>query len=508
MSKMSHPTLPFPEAIEKQLKNCGLDTAVVARHRKNVLLHLSADSPRHFPILDTCRLDNGGICRLPTQKVSPRDRKSIVGFVPAAGASSRYLAPVISLMEAVTTRNMEACRQELDLLRSTSFLDCPLPASIKDLVALLGTPAKIIPEELAHRVISELQSPKALYPISLDGTTFLAMKSAEHQAMERLSGQVFICPPLYADRFLTHLNQVSNKNSRLKIRIYEQDVSLATTRFDAQGSVSVDHQGQVSTVPSGHGALLELMPRVTQDFEGARGIFIRNIDNVSGTFRAPNEASQLFLDAFSWTLGQMDELRQSVIKNDLPCNALIANKILDFWGQAPEAPDNAVFTLLTSLFHATPESINLDLKTVIQRPLVIMGQVPNTAHDIGGTCVFTNVDGHPQKLCLEVPHASSSDRANFLENPAKATHFNPVFVASEIPTAEGLKAWNGNPFWLIAKKHWRGSESYYQESILYEMLGSSHYVNLIFVEVPRLVFNPHKTLKDAALRAKGDWGLE
>jgi Domain of unknown function (DUF4301) len=508
MSKKLQPSSPFPDSLEKQLKACGLDTTVVAGHRENVLSHLLAGTPRFFPISDTCRIDNGGICVLPTKKVLPQERKSIVGFVPAAGASSRYLAPLISLMEAVTSRNADACRKEIELLRSKGFLDCPLPSSLKNLVEFLGPSAKIIPEELAMRVVSELEAPKALYPVILDGTTFLKMKYVEHQAVDRLSGEVYICPPLYADRFLTHLSPAETKKSNLKIQVYEQDVSLATTRFDANGAVALDQQGQVSTVPAGHGALLELMPRITQDFEGARGIFIRNIDNVSGKLSAPNEASQLFLDAFSWTLGQMDELRLSIIKNDLEGRAIIANRILGFWGLPPAPSNQAVATLMTSLFHATPESIQRDLKALVHRPLVLMGQVPNTGHDVGGTCVFTTVDGQPQKLCLEVPHASSSDKTNFLENPSKATHFNPVFVAAEIPTAEGLNRWKGHPFWLIAKKHWRGAEAYYQESILYEILGSSHYVNLIFVEVPRLVFNPHKTLKDASLKGKGDWGLE
>ena len=134
-----------------------------------------------------------------------------------------------------------------------------------------------------------------------------------------------------------------------------------------------------------------------------------------------------------------------------------------------------------------------------------MGQVPNTSQDVGGTCVFTEIDGVQQKLCLEVPHASETDRKIFLENPHKATHFNPVFVAAEIPDENILRGWQDHPFWLVAKKSWQGRDTYYQESILYEMLGSSHYTNVIFTEVPRLVFNPHKTLKDAGSKTLRDW---
>ncbi len=504
MSNAVEPTSTLPVEIERQLSACGLDVKAVLHHRENVKLHLSAKSPRFFPIEDTCRRENGGILALPTKSVVPNERKSIVAFVPAAGASSRYLQPLLPLIEALKSRNASSCQQELALLRGDGFLDCPLPASIKELISYLDSAPASIPSALADRVISELDAPKALYPAVIDGLTFLKIKHFEHEAIGRISGEVYISPPQYSEKFLS---QLANEKSALTTRVYEQDARLATTRFDAHGDVAVDQLGQVSTVPSGHGALLQLIPRVAEDFKEARGIFIRNIDNIGGNSASAIEASQLFLDAFSWTVGQMDELRLCITANTRQRGTMISNRILDFWGIPPKNPDDALITLFSDLFHATPDAIQNDLLALVMRPLVLMGQVPNTARDIGGTCVFTSVAGVPQKLCLEVPHASPSCRANFLENPAKATHFNPVFVASEIFSNDSLRAWNDHAFWLIAKKSWRGKDVYYQESILYEMLGSSQYANVIFVEMPRLVFNPHKTLKDTHRVARSRWSI-
>jgi hypothetical protein len=90
-------------------------------------------------------------------------------------------------------------------------------------------------------------------------------------------------------------------------------------------------------------------------------------------------------------------------------------------------------------------------------------------------------------------------------DPKKATHFNPVFVAAELPSDEMINQMENNPFWLISKKTWKGQDVYYQESILYELLGSSQFTNVIFVEVPRLLFNPHKTLFDAQNKQFVDW---
>lgn len=504
MSNAVEPTSTLPLEIERQLSDCGLDLKSVLRHCENIKLHLSATAPRFFPIVDTCRRDNGGILALPTKTVAPNERKSIVAFVPAAGASSRYLQPLLPLIDALKSRDASSCQQELALLRGDGILDCPLPASIKELISYLSTDPTSISSALADRVISELDAPKALYPAVIDGLSFLKVKHYEHEAIGRIDGEVYISPPQYAEKFLS---QLANEKSKLTTQVYEQDARLATTRFDAHGNVAVDSFGKVSTVPSGHGALLQLIPRVAEDFKEARGIFIRNIDNIAGNSASAVEASQLFLDAFSWTVGQMDELRLCIKANDRHRGTTVSNKILDFWGLPSKNADDALVTLFSDLFHATPDAIQNDQLALVMRPLVLMGQVPNTARDIGGTCVFTSIDGVSQKLCLEVPHASPSCRTNFLENSAKATHFNPVFVASEIISNDLLNAWNNHPFWLIAKKSWRGKDVYYQESVLYEMLGSSQYANVLFVEMPRLVFNPHKTLKDTVRVARSHWGI-
>jgi Domain of unknown function (DUF4301) len=500
MSPDVQPTIS-PE-IQRQITQSGLDLEAILHHQANIKSHLASSSPMSFPIIDTCRLSNGGIRTLPAHKISPEHRQPIVAFVPAAGASSRYLAPLTTLMDGLRSRDAAVCKAELSGLQKEGILDCPLPSSIKELISFLETSSKAIPDSLASRVLLELDAPKALYPAVLDGTSFLELKRLEHVAIDRFSGEIFICPPKYSERFLSGSSSVT---SNLNVFCYEQGASLATTRFDKNGDIAFDHDGQISSVPAGHGSLLQLLPRVSRDCKTARGAFIRNIDNVSGTSSQVIDASQRFLDAFSLTLGHMDEIRQSAANHQSRQANLAAQKILSFWETPCERMEDALSKLFLDLFHAPPEAVKSHLQQLTHRPLVLMGQVPNTGLDVGGGCVFTTIDGVPQKLCLEAPHASAADKRTFLENPALATHFNPVFVATEIPTPNALSNWNKHPFWLIAKKSWRGRDTYYQESILYEMLGNSQNTNAIFVEVPRFVFNPHKTLKDAAMKRRSHW---
>ena len=57
-----------------------------------------------------------------------------------------------------------------------------------------------------------------------------------------------------------------------------------------------------------------------------------------------------------------------------------------------------------------------------------------------------------------------------------------------------------NPFWLVSCKSWKNENVYYHETLLYELLGNSEYANIVFVEVPRLAFLPHKILDATSLK--------
>jgi hypothetical protein len=493
----------FEPDVSRQIQELGLDVSVIQVHQHQILRHLSAGSPRVFPIIDTCRLDNGGILRLPDADTSFSGAHiPLVALVPAAGASSRYLAPLVPLMNALKTADAGLCIEALRKLAAEGYLNCPLPQSVLELVTFFETSRDMPPPDLATRVLLEIDAPKALYPAVLDGVTFLDVKRMEHKAIGDFVAEVYVCPPGRKEEFL---ELAKARDTQFPVQCYEQDSSLATTRFDTDGRVARDGAGQVSMVPAGHGSLLRLLPRVARDFQGSRGVFIRNIDNVAGIAQGATEAARKFLLAFKWSLSQMDIIRTCLDNNDSKNLQIAAQRLLKFWGIDVVPEESAISTLITKLFHTSLDEEDVSLRSLCRRPFVLMGQVPNTSQDVGGTCVFTEIDGVQQKLCLEVPHASETDRKIFLENPHKATHFNPVFVAAEIPDENILRGWQDHPFWLVAKKSWQGRDTYYQESILYEMLGSSHYTNVIFTEVPRLVFNPHKTLKDAGSKTLRDW---
>ncbi len=159
------------------------------------------------------------------------------------------------------------------------------------------------------------------------------------------------------------------------------------------------------------------------------------------------------------------------------------------------------------MFHSDiPENPNIDaLIKLYSRPVNTLGQVPNTGKDVGGTPCFVAIDRKKVKICVELPHASDSDKKRFFTNPEKATHFNPVFAAAEITTNPDFYHDQNNDFWLMAEKMYRGLPVIYYETVLYELIGNSALANATFVEVPRTVFNPHKSMTDAAAASIKDW---
>jgi hypothetical protein len=154
--------------------------------------------------------------------------------------------------------------------------------------------------------------------------------------------------------------------------------------------------------------------------------------------------------------------------------------------------------------------------------------------DVGGGPVFVETpDGKKVKICLEMPHANPEDSIDFFGPRGKATHFNPVLVFFELRThkrafqesgteeGEAMKnvasASQGrlvdfgqlfdDRFWLLSKKEFQGTPVCYHETVLYELLGNSATTNLLFVEVPRTLFVPHKAIFDSMGQDRRSYGF-
>ena len=468
-----------------EAEQLGLDRQLIALHLERV----TAGQPPRLPIVDTCRLDNGGILPL-LETFDDEVCQNFVAFVPAAGAATRFTKVFAEVVERFTDGDYRAVINCLIGFKQQGLLNCPLTAKLRQLIVRSH---ELSEQELATQELAELfPSPKALYPCVLEGQSFVDLKIIEHRAID-CAKQVFVIPLGCQEKFNAAIN-----NHADDILLLEQGNALSTLRF-YQDSRQVVRQGnRLSTVPAGHGVLTALFSEIKCYAPSA---FIRNIDNVMGTNPQALAVCKRFLTQHYVLLTNVQRIRLALRQQQFERANNIARQLyIELLTSPPERLTIAnadLWSVLNKLFHeplpTADQADNPDqLLKLYYRPVNSLGQVPNSGKDMGGVPVFVDYHGKKIKICLEIPHMTEADRHGLAK---EASHFNPVFVACELDACYQQAQ---NPFWLLAEKNYRGQQVCYHETLLYETLGNSLHCNTVFVDVPRSIFNPHKTLNDAA----------
>jgi hypothetical protein len=508
-------------SIKQACRESGLPPEIIEIHARRIA-SAAAKPAGSFSLIDACRKENFGILScLNTPLPVESCPQKYAAFVPAAGAASRFLEPFARLREALVAGDRDTILQASLQLHGQAKM-WPLPGALRvflDRVAEFGESGS---EADWGEVALLLDRPKALFPFSceFDGDfTFLSAKNREHEAFlrfgEPIVGEVYVSAHGRAKEF----EQVLSR-SGLPREIFEQGVSLSTLRFFSDGRVFRDKSGNPSLVPAGHGALYALFGEIKARMPDCDYLLIRNVDNVSGISTEVIAGVRSFTRTVSALLWAVKEVRVWLFSQDalsnpdvvrLPDNFRAALGLLTglvpkhFFSGLEHDPLLVLLELQHSLFHSPlgglvhpsgdRHALLAELRRLYKRPVSVLGQVPNSGKDVGGTPAFvTRPDGVREKLCIEVGHVSQAEVDTVLKNPARATHFNPVFAGVELTDA----ALPDHPYWSVVRKRFAGHDVVYHESFLYEILGSSSLANVVFVEIPRLLFNPHKTLADKA----------
>jgi hypothetical protein len=523
-----------------------LDPNLVEKHANLINSSLKSQAKPEFKINDTCRPDNGGILQCSELKLcmessiasrNVSDFGGYIGFVPAAGAASRYslpFTPIIQLLEQRISRefqdqDFQILFELLQKVAATGAVNWAIPSSLKALLTASKNELLSLTSSQCKEIVSELYLPKALYPCVQEQFSFLEFKDLEHRMNPYLDGQVFVTPPAMSRVFEMHLQHSelgavvqTKKQDRLQTLFVEQGPKLSTIRFKPDGSPFLDSNDQLTVVPAGHGALAELFTNIGHHFPNSDSLLIRNIDNLNGISADVLNGTKEFIEIHRFILNRLKKIRGSLRKGQVqeaashsePLKKLLSKNAPQFvvkglaqLDKYSTSPEHELWTILLGVFHTPlPHLLNLEnLTQAYERPFNLMGQVPNSQNDVGGTPCFVLHNQNVQKLCIEVPHVSDQDQDLFLRNPVKATHFNPVFVAAEIPEEDHYYSNRNDDFWLLAEKSYKGQKVLYVETVLYELLGNSELANCIFVELPRLLFHPHKTPQDSAFKTVSSW---
>ncbi len=263
---------------------------------------------------------------------------------------------------------------------------------------------------------------------------------------------------------------------RFDVGFSEQHPATDTLASALDGGPFRDARGALLFRPAGHGALLRNLEEAGGDL-----VFLKNIDNVA--------VDAMKGETYRWSralVGLADELAARA-------HALRAR--LDDPADAGAAADAARF-VAGELGEAAPADREA-LAALLERPVRACGMVPNTGEPGGGPFWVRGHDGRVTRQVVESAQvAPDPDQRAIL---ARATHFNPVFIACALRDRRGrvhdLARFVDERTAIVTRKSAGGRDLLALERPgLWN--GAMAGWSTVFVEVPLAVFNPVKTVLD------------
>jgi hypothetical protein len=279
----------------------------------------------------------------------------------------------------------------------------------------------------------------------------------------------------------------SGENWSFEIGFSFQSRSTDTISVTPENKPFRDEDGKIVFRPGGHGALLKNLNDLKADI-----ILIKNIDNVVHEY--------LSSDTYKYKKilgGYLISLQEKVFKllrnwKEITLVEKSIDKILSFINEEFDIELNK------QIASKTFSEKKKYLFEYLNRPIRVCGMVKKEGHPGGGPFFVTDNQGNISKQVVESVQVDLSDKEQKKILDA-ATHFSPVDFAC------GVKDYLGNNFdlqkysnpdtGLITKKSKDGKELKALE-LPGLWNGGMYYWLTVFIEVPKITFNPVKEIND------------
>jgi hypothetical protein len=302
----------------------------------------------------------------------------------------------------------------------------------------------------------------------------------------------FTVPPRFQEQFISFFESLRARYenvlaTRFQVAFSVQHIRTNTIAADMENRPFRLPDGSLLFRPGGHGALIHNLNEVDADI-----VFIKNIDNVAH--------ERLNAEITKW--------------KKILCGHLIGlqQRIFDFLKQLDEKPPDAVLIknirkfMEKELLIRLPENFATAsagqtqkiLTHLLDRPLRVCGMVENTGDPGGGPFWIKGRQPHMPPQIIETAQIDVDDPGQqAILN--RLGHFNPVDLVC------GIRNWRGEKFNLtnyvddqavfIATKSENGQDLKALE-LPGLWNGAMAYWNTVFVEVPKITFNPVKEVTD------------
>ena len=302
----------------------------------------------------------------------------------------------------------------------------------------------------------------------------------------------FTVPPRHKERFVAFYEKIrtiyeKQRNTNYEVTFSTQKISTNTIAVDMQNRPFRLPDDSLLFRPGGHGALIHNLNQLTGDI-----VFIKNIDNVvHERFGAEITEWKKIL------CGNLIRLQQQIFDflNQLHHNTL-GNPLIE---NIRNFIKKELFIRLPQDFSAASDTKKQKiLIRLLDRPLRVCGMVQNTGDPGGGPFWLQGPKDMSAPQIVEMSQINIDDpHQKSILNQLK--HFNPVDLVC------GIRNWQGKLFNLpdyvdhqavfIANKSENGRDLKALE-LPGLWNGAMAFWNTVFVEVPKITFNPVKEVTD------------
>jgi hypothetical protein len=478
----------------------------------------------YLKLIKPCVIGNGVKVIPETKQVgyikifnSALDEGRVIKFVPASGAATRMFKKQLSVLvkyenvnfsiiKELADKGDEDCKSTLEFLENIHRF-----AFYNELKKVVEKSGKKIEELLADKSVSDIirfvaedvgldysDLPKGciLFHLYPEGSR-TAFEEHLIEATNYSSGKHkvvkvhFTISPEHETEikklFTSLFEKYIKQGWKFDVGLSFQSPSTNTISVTPENKPFRDQMGKIIFRPGGHGALLKNLNELSADI-----VLIKNIDNI-----VPDHLSEETYKYKKILGGYLISLQEKVFSllNQLGqeiTNEVLINQTIEF------IEDEFEIGLSEKLRSKSLAEKQIYLFNFLNRPIRVCGMVKKEDHPGGSPFWVEGGNGEITKQIIETAQVDISDQ-NQIRIFDKATHFNPVDLTCGVRDYKGnhfnLEKFSNPETGLITKKSKDGKELKALE-LPGLWNGGMYYWLTVFVEVPKITFNPVKEVND------------
>lgn len=443
-----------------------------------------------------------------------RNGFDMLKFVPASGAASRMFKSLFEFMDEFNPEN-ESFNSYLNRKKTSEiptffkalerfpFYDVVIKHVSDNYPEYKNLPYShqnylFVKTVLDSEVLNYGEHPKALLPFHRYETHVATAfeEQLSEAALYSASGNTarlhFTLTAQHLQHFRETLSEIKarvakHKDMQFSITFSYQKQHTDTLAVNLDNTPFRDENNRLIFRPSGHGALLENLNAQDADL-----IFIKNIDNVAVVSYA--EEISFYKKVLA---GKLLTLQERIFTYAKALDA--ASPSQTEIESITQFLTTALHIALPSEFKAYPKAMQLQyLREKLHRPIRVCGMVKDEGEPGGGPFWVKDKEGNSSLQIVEAAQINGTDSTQ--KNIMKTTtHFNPVDIVCGIKNYKGEK-YNlldfADPEQGFITQKSEGGKTIKAIEAPGLWNGAMAHWNSVFVEVPRITFNPVKTVND------------